>query len=53
MEDLVVDGMILSWARGMYGEEKYIKRNGLDPQGKIPHGRPSSRWKNSNYEVKG
>jgi hypothetical protein len=53
MEDLVIDG-ILGWARGTYGgENKYIKRNDVDPQGNRPHGRPSSRQKDINYAVKG
>jgi hypothetical protein len=44
----------MGWARGMYGgENKYIKPNGLDPRGKRPHGRPSSRWDDINYAVKG
>jgi hypothetical protein len=44
----------MGWTFGINGgENKYIKRNGLDPQGKRPHGRPSSRWKYINYAVKG
>jgi hypothetical protein len=40
-----MEGDEMGWARSMYGsEKKYIKRIGLDPQGKRPYGRPSCRW---------